>query len=409
MQVGIISDSPSVTTGFGVTCYQIVNALAEHGHKVACFGLWAVGETFNRAKYPCKIWPVGLRSGKTSAHLSHFLRHEQPEVLLINADIAAVAHWIDMVRTLGWRGPTVAHFVIDSTPVYGKYLSAISTLQGLLTPTHAAAHYLRSEGIEVQVAPHGVDMKVFRPIEERKDLRRRLGLQDKFVVGVFGRNAERKQHPRVLQALSRVLSDPRGVGTNVYLHCQVRDDPVMNGWDLSEVARLVGVESHVWFPDEAFCQVSGVPYDESLPDRMLARPTAARTFPSDLSYVQRLNCCDLIVNVPFSGGFELTAIEAQACSVPIAVTDDCGAMAEVVGKGAILLQPCDIGVSKTGGGMFHVSPEVIADAIIRLKTDQQLAADLRSRGRANAKLYDWHNLRRSVVSMVELAVGTTTV
>ena len=35
-----------------------------------------------------------------------------------------------------------------------------------------------------------------------------------------------------------------------------------------------------------------------------------------ISYVDRINCCDVIVNVPHSGDIEQVILETQSCNVP---------------------------------------------------------------------------------------------
>jgi glycosyltransferase involved in cell wall biosynthesis len=132
-----------------------------------------------------------------------------------------------------------------------------------------------------------------------------------------------------------------------------------------------------------------------------ARPA----IPADYSYVERLNCCDMIVNVPYAGAFELAPIEAQACGVPVAVTDDRGAMAEVVGDSALLLEPIDVGIHSAGGHQHFVVPATIAEAILAVQRDPDLRAQLVRSGRANAARFTTEPLRRAIARAVAAVVG----
>ena len=55
MKIGIIADSPLLTTGFGIESYQIASALADVGYEVACFGLKGVGSDDFNLKLPFNI------------------------------------------------------------------------------------------------------------------------------------------------------------------------------------------------------------------------------------------------------------------------------------------------------------------------------------------------------------------
>ena len=90
----------------------------------------------------------------------------------------------------------------------------------------------------------------------------------------------------------------------------------------------------------------------------------------DTYRIERLNCCDLVINPAFCGGFELALIEAQACGIPIAVTDDHSIMAEVVGNSAFLMPAADEGIWRTGARQFFISGETIADTILEIKDSE---------------------------------------
>jgi glycosyltransferase involved in cell wall biosynthesis len=76
----------------------------------------------------------------------------------------------------------------------------------------------------------------------------------------------------------------------------------------------------------------------------------------------------------FTEGFGLPITEAMAAGTPV-VTSNRGAMAEVAGDAALLVDPSDT--------------EAMADALVRLWTDRDLRHDLRERGRARAALFTW--------------------
>jgi glycosyltransferase involved in cell wall biosynthesis len=89
-------------------------------------------------------------------------------------------------------------------------------------------------------------------------------------------------------------------------------------------------------------------------------------------------------------GFGMTALEAMACGTPV-ITSSTSSMPEVVGDAALLVDPVDTGA--------------IADAMLRLFTDDALAEELRARGSSRAKLFAWDATARTVQTAVREAAG----
>lgn len=89
-------------------------------------------------------------------------------------------------------------------------------------------------------------------------------------------------------------------------------------------------------------------------------------------------------------GFGLTALEAMASGTPV-VASDRSAPPEVVGDAALLVDPLE--------------PEAIADAMLRVFTDDRLAKELAGRGRVRAALFSWECTARAIASAVEAACG----
>ncbi|HIL56420.1 MAG TPA: glycosyltransferase family 1 protein [Rhodothermales bacterium] len=83
-------------------------------------------------------------------------------------------------------------------------------------------------------------------------------------------------------------------------------------------------------------------------------------------------------------GFGLPILESMAAGGPV-VTSSVSSMPEVAGEAALLVDPLDV--------------DAIADAITRLATDSALADDLRSRGRARARTFQWTDCAREVAAV----------
>jgi glycosyltransferase involved in cell wall biosynthesis len=86
----------------------------------------------------------------------------------------------------------------------------------------------------------------------------------------------------------------------------------------------------------------------------------------------------------FYEGFGFPPLEAMACGTPT-VAADRASLPEVVGDAGLLIDPDD--------------PASIADGLGRLLTDSALRADLRQRGLARVKSFDWTETARQVLDV----------
>jgi glycosyltransferase involved in cell wall biosynthesis len=390
MKVGIISHSPLWTTGFGVTSGRIARSLLDSGHIVCCFSL---GETpVLSGQPPFNIYPAEWTSAYND--FSGFLNTESPDVLLINFDINAAGYFIRFCKLLKWKGKLFGHIVLDGFPVYETLLEPLKDLDGIIVPTKAAKKYLNSVGIKnIHYAPHGVSDD-FIPLKSKKGTRLKLGLQGNlshaFMIGVFAKNEERKQIPKILMALHHIVYNLKQKNILLYLHTQAQPD-LNKGWDLEFIVDQLKLNRQVIFTAKNFRQDKGV-----------ERAFNAATNPDakQLNYIERLNMCDVIVNIPFSGGFELCNIEAQACGIPLITIDDSGNIKEVVQESALLMQPALKNIWGNGATVYLVDEVELAERIIRIKNDPELQQSIRQKGFENARRFTWNKLEYTVKKII---------
>jgi glycosyltransferase involved in cell wall biosynthesis len=85
-------------------------------------------------------------------------------------------------------------------------------------------------------------------------------------------------------------------------------------------------------------------------------------------------------------GFGLPVLEAMSCGAPV-VTSHSSALAEVADGAALLVDP--------------QSSTQIADALYRVCTDGDLAAELSTKGRARARQFTWENAARATLEVYD--------
>jgi len=102
------------------------------------------------------------------------------------------------------------------------------------------------------------------------------------------------------------------------------------------------------------------------------------------------SAADLFVFPSLYEGFGLPVLEAMACGTPV-VTSNSTSLPEVAGEAALLVDPYDV--------------EAIAEAMMRVLSDPELAADLRQRGLARAKQFTWEKTARETIKVYERVLG----
>jgi len=391
MKIGVISDSPAVTTGYGVVTNQCCRALIEAGHKVTCFGFKDTLSNPERQAYPCPVWPIDPFE-RWHPKLRDFVISEAPDILWIYMDIYNLEEVMAALADTPVP-PLSLYAIFDGLPAYGRLIDLLQRFRTIVVTTNAAAAYLEAEGHAVHaVAPPGIDPGMFQRLD-RKALRREAGVDDAFVIGAFGRNTERKQQPRLLLALQSLAKKNDASDLLIYFHCARR-----GYWDLPDLAARWGVRNHAIFADDLIDESRGVPVRRYTPGAASRMPR----IPASFGYVERLNLCDIVINIPHSGDFEQVLVEAPACGVPVAGTDDAGIMRDALGPGWPLAAR-DHAVGNAGQFIHFVAVDAIEEAIRLFKSDADRRIAMVKAGHAYAATHDWQPARRAIVSAVEAA------
>lgn len=88
--------------------------------------------------------------------------------------------------------------------------------------------------------------------------------------------------------------------------------------------------------------------------------------------------------------FGIPQLEAMACGTPV-ITSNTSAIPEIAGEGAILVDPTD--------------PRQIADALLRLETDEAFRREQVAYGLERVKQFSWEHTARELLALYEQIVG----
>lgn len=172
---------------------------------------------------------------------------------------------------------------------------------------------LRDAGLDPMYAPHGIDTNTFRP-RDQTECRDELKVpHDAFVVGMVAANKgypPRKGWPQAIQAFAEFARTHDDA--ILFLHTNLETST--NGVDLAGLLKACGLG----------------------PERVIATHPYMQIVGADQQHVACMyGAMDVLLNPAWGEGFGVPVVEAQACGVPVAVTD-WTAMSELCGAGWLI-------------------------------------------------------------------------
>jgi glycosyltransferase involved in cell wall biosynthesis len=205
----------------------------------------------------------------------------------------------------------------------------------------------------IAVTPYGVDER-FRPVERDQGwLRERLGVEGRYLLCV-GTLEPRKNLALAVRAFARVARE-------------------------EEDCSLVIVGAPGW-RNEAFEREL-----EGAAERVVV---AGRVGEDELVRLYGGAACLLFPSLGEGIGFPV--IEAMACGTPV-VTSDRTSLPELTGDAGLLVDPTD--------------PDAIAQALLTLLRDPELAATLRARGLARSSSHTWQACADATIPVYRAALA----
>ena len=177
---------------------------------------------------------------------------------------------------------------------------------------------LKRYGVDSVVIPHGVETKIYKPLD-KKECREKFNIDmDKFVIGKVSANADKENGCRKgwiyeFKALRQFLDNNPDV-KNIVMFCHTNpEDP--RGYPLKIAAHKEGLDDVVIFRD----------------------PRLAPIPVSDQELSEIYSMFDIFTMASMREGFGLTIAEAMSCGVPV-VGHNFSSIPEVVGEGGWLVK-----------------------------------------------------------------------
>jgi|TARA_B100000073_G_scaffold84137_1_gene64744 glycosyltransferase involved in cell wall biosynthesis len=240
-------------------------------------------------------------------------------------------HWILM--------PTV-----DSAPQQEDWIDTFMHADAIFTYSDFGRDTLADQSNNkinyIDTVSPGVSLDIFKPLPNRQEVKKALGVDDKFIIGGVMRNQKRKLIPELFAAFKQLLNkmqeENNPIGEKLFLHLHTSYPDA--GWDLPKLLKEYEVGNRVLFTYSCkncgFFRPSKYSHPLSVCPKCGSKSFSMPNVSSGLSQTDLnviFNTFDFYVQYAICEGFGMPQVEAGAAGVPIASVDY-SAMNDVVNK-----------------------------------------------------------------------------
>lgn len=385
MKVLLIGDSPLKTTGFGRVNRVAAEAFLREKWLVAAVTNLQTEEM--ETSLPIRQYVPEQNDGMGLRKALEAIDDFAPDVIYATGDPGSLAAFSLVIPA---RIPVFFYCPIEGEPILlPEWQQLLKTVPFMTCSNYGVEVARRDLQREVEMVYHGVDRDVFKPLtpERRAEVREAVGWTDKFVAMTVAANVERKQHPRLFEAMALLKSKYKQRDILLYDHTVPFQNHYLNGWNLPFIADAYGVHNEVVFPPFGGFGAS-----------MSETGTGGKIGLADM-----YGAADMFILPSQVEGFGLPIVEAMASGLPVAVTKYAAGY-EVAQHGQGVGIPVhDWTIHKSGTKYANVSPEAIAKVILDLKRDPKRRARMSAAGIAAVERFDWSDFERAVVRGVKEA------
>lgn len=379
---------PLSTTGFAIVMGKVIDGFMQAGWDVVHFGR---GMRERKEEEPLfRIYMPPAMDANGYHYVDQVVEWEQPDLIFINADPGSIGEWRRNVEVR--RIKNLVYVPTEGSPLLAPWsdmLQEILWQDGRLTTYTNFSKDVIREGLkeepkfEIEVLGHGIDHAPFRKYdaEARRELRKKLGWTDKFVVMNVARNAARKNFPKLFEAVK--LARQKHDDIVLYAHTVAYENFFLGGHNLMELRRYLDLEGAVQFHAEMRDGTQGIAYSDS----------------KDIGLIDLYNAADAFVSTSGAEGWNLPMCEAAQCGLPV-ITPMYSGSWEVARYWALGIPVYDYETHSTGLRMASLRAQEVADKIVCLRENPSLRSEFAGRGQKAAARMKWEP---TVKRLVEIA------
>jgi len=288
------SVAPHIRSGYGTVTRNVTGRIKQAGYPIVCSAYYGLVEggvlKINDVPVIPNVWGDDL-GRQTVPYLTQRFNFS---LQILHTDFWAF-DWFTQLPHPILYGP------LDHVSYPEYYKQILKGFEDVIMLTEFAKQEIEKDGIKCQVIPHGVDTKIFKPMDKSKCRKRFNFSDDAFIAGVVAANADpepRKGWDSLFDGLRIFFERNPDARKNMFIFAFTKAND-SRGFALGNLARMSGVYGNVFFP-EHYAPLMGI---------------------SDEEMAMLMNCFDVLCSCSRREGFGLPIIEAQACGIPVIGTN----------------------------------------------------------------------------------------
>lgn len=254
-------DSPTVNTGFGIVSKNLLAQFHAKGYDITVLGINHYGQPYDQNEFPYFIYPCDKGSVEATFgydKLWYLEKELKPDIVFFLNDPWIIDKAIKFKRTESPFLKTIAYYPIDSGPLKPHWAQTLAKLDAQVCYSDFAkkivSDALDSPPTNIHQVYHGVNRKVFFPINQQI-ARANLGLPtDAFIVGMVARNQYRKRFDILVKAFAEFAKGKDNV--KLYLHTALHDI----GFDIKDLTEQFNLDNKLILTED-MTAAKGVPED----------------------------------------------------------------------------------------------------------------------------------------------------
>lgn len=359
MKILLYGDYFQDASGFAKEFRDIIPTFLKKGHEVRQVALKYDGLTTKNEIF-CYPTMMGGAGGHFAPEvLRRAILDFEPDIILSIGDYFSLPFLVPVISRPYKKPFKFIHWgVVDGEPIDRKATHAstwvhhhiIHSKFGKKALEKSLSVYLNyHKELDADVIYPAVDPKVYKPIKDVDALRKKYGLQDKFVVLFLSRNQYRKNVPVLMEAVKKIKKVIPQITLLVHSIPTVSPEGLPEGYDLDGIAKYLEIENNV-----AAITSKGTIV---LPPELI-----------NIAY----NLSDVVCVPTMGEGFGLFLTEAMAVGKPNVCTD-CSSITELLSDNrGYLVKPAAHVFN--GGTTKHaiINSEDLANALFTVHNDKNL-------------------------------------
>lgn len=301
MRIAWISNAPWSPTGYGQQTAEITPRIKADGHDVAILANYGLAGTISEWN-SMPVYPHGL--DPYSNDLAPFQAQDWTQKNAAGWTITLYDSWT--FQGPGYEDLNIAAWTpVDHSPMPPKVLQFFKGGKGkryAIAMSRFGERMMLDAGLpreQVMYAPHSIDTNVFKPT--KTEIRKELGIPDGAHLTMI--NAANKGNVPIRKCWPEMLLAWRTFAEkheDAYLYLHTEEVGVANGFNIPRYLESINA------PMDRVKVVPQYPYKLGLPNTVLANLYSAS---------------DVLLSTSRGEGFGISVIEAQACGIPVIVTD----------------------------------------------------------------------------------------